>query len=189
MKRIIYILLCITLVISCQKADDNGDLGGWWKLMQIEEIENDTIIDKSNEDCFWAIQLEMITTNNGGKGRFQHIGDSLFVQMIQLTEELPEDAVSGHVKVLAIHTICDALGDDVGGVNRHHGEHTLLHTGSLGHDSAVHLGNGGCFEVWLFFGLLTHDIRRAGTHPNVCAGKKQVFFRLRVKNIRMSLTW
>ena len=83
MKRLIYILLSTALFVSCQKADDNGDLGGWWKLLQIEEIENDTIIDKSNENCFWAIQLKMITTNNGGKGRFQHIGDSLFVQMIQ----------------------------------------------------------------------------------------------------------
>ncbi len=83
MKRFIYILLSTALFVSCQKADDNGDLGGWWKLLQIEEIENDTIIDKSNEDRFWAIQMEMITTNNGGKGRFQHIGDSLFVQMIQ----------------------------------------------------------------------------------------------------------
>jgi hypothetical protein len=87
MKRIIYILLCITLVISCQKADDNGDLGGWWKLMQIEEIENDTVIDKSNEDCFWAIQLRMITANTESgviaKGRFQHVEDSLFIQMIQ----------------------------------------------------------------------------------------------------------
>ncbi len=83
MKKIIYILLCTTLFASCQKADDNGNLGGWWKLLQIEEIENDTIIDKRNEDRFWAIQLKMITTNNGGKGRFQHVNDSLFVQMIQ----------------------------------------------------------------------------------------------------------
>lgn len=83
MKKLIYILLCATLIVSCQKADDNGDLGGFWKLLQIEEIANDTIIDKSNEDRFWAIQLRMITTNNGGKGRFQHTGDSLFVQMIQ----------------------------------------------------------------------------------------------------------
>ena len=83
MKRILYTLLCITLFASCQKADDNGDLGGWWKLLDIEELENDTIIDKRNEDRFWAIQLRMITTNNGGKGRFQHTGDSLFVQMIQ----------------------------------------------------------------------------------------------------------
>ena len=83
MKKLIYILLCTTLFASCQKADDNGDLGGYWKLLQIEEIGNDTIIDKRNEDRFWAIQLRMITTNNGGKGRFQHTGDSLFVQMLQ----------------------------------------------------------------------------------------------------------
>lgn len=83
MKRIIYVLLCTTLFVSCQKADDNGDLGGWWKLLKIEEPLNDTIIDKSQEDRFWAIQLRMITTENGGKGRFQHIGDSLFIQMIQ----------------------------------------------------------------------------------------------------------
>ena len=52
-------------------------------MLQIEELDNDTIIDKKNEDCFWAIQLRMITTNNGGKGRFQHIDDSLFIQMLQ----------------------------------------------------------------------------------------------------------
>ena len=83
MKKILYILLCASVFTSCQKADDNGDLGGWWKLTRIEETQNDTIIDKSQEDRFWAIQLRMITTNNGGKGRFQHTGDSLFVQMIQ----------------------------------------------------------------------------------------------------------
>jgi hypothetical protein len=88
MKKLIYILLCTTLFASCQKADDNGDLGGFWKLLQIEEVGNDTIIDKRNEDRFWAIQLRMITTNNGGKGRFQHTGDSLFVQMLQK----PQDA-------------------------------------------------------------------------------------------------
>lgn len=83
MKKLIHILLCTTLLASCQKADDNGDLGGFWKLLQIEEISNDTIIDKRNEDRFWAIQLRMITTNNGGKGRFQYTDDSLFVQMLQ----------------------------------------------------------------------------------------------------------
>ena len=88
MKKIIYILLCTTLFASCQKADENGDLGGFWKLLQIEEVGNDTIIDKRDEDRFWAIQLRMITTNNGGKGRFQHTGDSLFVQMLQK----PQDA-------------------------------------------------------------------------------------------------
>ena len=87
MKRIIYTLLCAAFLTSFQKADDNGDLVGFWKLLQIEELENDTIIDKREEDCFWAIQLRMITANKDGKiigkGRFQHTGDSLFIQMIQ----------------------------------------------------------------------------------------------------------
>ena len=87
MKKALYIILSAALLASCQKADDNGDLGGFWKLLQIEELKNDTIIDKREESCFWAIQLKMITANKDGKvigkGRFQHTGDSLFVQMIQ----------------------------------------------------------------------------------------------------------
>lgn len=63
MRRIIYILLCTALFTSCQKEDHNGDLGGNWKLLQIEELDTDSIIDKRNEDCFWAIQLEMIVTS------------------------------------------------------------------------------------------------------------------------------
>ena len=50
-------------------------------------MANDTIIDKRNEDSFWAIQLRMITTFNGGKGRFQHIDDSLFIQMLQKPQD------------------------------------------------------------------------------------------------------
>ena len=63
MKKALYIILSAALLASCQKADDNGDLGGFWKLLQIEELKNDTIIDKREESCFWAIQLRMITAN------------------------------------------------------------------------------------------------------------------------------
>ena len=89
MKKIIFLLLGITLFASCQKEDDNGDLGGNWKLTQIEDFENDKIIDKKMEDRFWAIQLDLIQIGNG-KGRFQHVNDSLFVQMIYKTSK-PEE--------------------------------------------------------------------------------------------------
>lgn len=89
MKKIIFLLLGITVFASCQKEDDNGDLGGNWKLTQIEDFENDKIIDKKMEDRFWAIQLDLIQIGNG-KGRFQHVNDSLFVQMIRKTSE-PEE--------------------------------------------------------------------------------------------------
>ena len=87
MKKAIFILLAASLLTACQKADDNGELGGFWKLLQIEKLDSDTVIDKRNEDRFWAIQLRMITTKDGGKGRFQHIGDSLFIQMKQLPKD------------------------------------------------------------------------------------------------------
>lgn len=91
MKKVLYIILCTTLFTSCQKADDNGNLGGWWKLLEIEELENGTVIDKRNEDCFWAIQLKLLVTSNGGKGRFQHIGDSLFIQLQEYSPETKND--------------------------------------------------------------------------------------------------
>ena len=82
MKKIIYLTLAISLLVSCQKEDKNGDLGGFWKLLQIEEHEKDTIIVTREKDLFWSIQLNLLTTTNGGKGRFQHTGDSLYIQMI-----------------------------------------------------------------------------------------------------------
>lgn len=82
MKKTIYLTLAIALLASCQKQDENGDLGGFWKLLQIEEHKNDTTIVTREKDLFWSIQLNLLTTTNGGKGRFQHTGDSLYIQMI-----------------------------------------------------------------------------------------------------------
>lgn len=89
MKKIIFILLGITMLVSCQKEDKNGDLGGFWKLMQIELSESDSVINKKQESYFWSIQLELIQIGDG-KGRFQHVGDSLYVQMI-IMPKMPEE--------------------------------------------------------------------------------------------------
>lgn len=84
MKKVIFLLLSMALFVACQKEDDNGDLGGNWKLLQIEDFASGSIIDKKNEDRFWAVQLDLIQIGNG-RGRFQHVNDSLFVQMIRKT--------------------------------------------------------------------------------------------------------
>ncbi len=89
MKRIIFLLFTAIMVSSCQKMDDNGDLGGYWKLLQIEDFERDSIIDKRNEDRFWAVQLDLIQIDKG-KGRFQHLDDSLYIQMIYKTSHAEE---------------------------------------------------------------------------------------------------
>lgn len=87
MKKIAILLFGLIVFTSCQKEDDNGDLGGFWKLQQIELSENDSIINTRGESRFWAVQLDLIEIG-GVKGRFQHVGDSLFVQMITQTSGL-----------------------------------------------------------------------------------------------------
>ncbi len=89
MKKILFIIIAAAMLASCQKADHNGDLGGFWKLQQIELAENDSVISKKKESRFWAIQLQLIQIGSG-KGRFQHVGDSLYVQMITEIEDHKE---------------------------------------------------------------------------------------------------
>ena len=79
MRRFIIIATMIVLVTSCQKADHNGDLGGFWQLLEIER--NDTALSAKEDKIFWSIQLDLIQIS-GRYGRFQHRGDSLFIQMI-----------------------------------------------------------------------------------------------------------
>ena len=83
MKKILFLILCLVVLISCQKEDHNGDLGGYWKLMQVEFNDGDSIVNKREENRFWVIQLDLIQIG-GGKGRFQHVGDSLYVQMVTM---------------------------------------------------------------------------------------------------------
>ncbi len=81
MKKIAFVLITLTALASCQKEDHNGDLGGFWKLQQIELA--DSVINTREKSCFWAVQLDLIQIGDG-KGRFQHVADSLYIQMITI---------------------------------------------------------------------------------------------------------
>ena len=78
------LLLFLFLVVSCQKADDNGELGGFWKLLDIEYVASGDKIDCRENSFFMAVQLDLMQLRGNGShyARFQHRGDSLFIQMI-----------------------------------------------------------------------------------------------------------
>lgn len=86
MRYFIIMLLAATVFTACQKEDDNGDLGGFWKLLEIKEEGATEAINTTEENRFWGIQLDLleirITQFNRHYCRFQHVGDSLFVQTI-----------------------------------------------------------------------------------------------------------
>lgn len=86
MKKYIFILMLgALLAVGCQKEDENGDLGGFWKLQQIIHSNGDIEITKE-KNLFWSFQLKLIQIRVSADyeplGRFQHTGDSLFIQMI-----------------------------------------------------------------------------------------------------------
>lgn len=85
MKKIFILFLMATTFIACQKEDENGDLGGFWKLLEIEET-GAAPINVAEESRFWGIQLNLLeirfSEDNAHYCRFQNAGDSLFVQTI-----------------------------------------------------------------------------------------------------------
>lgn len=81
MKKAIFIILTATTILcSCQKEDMNGDLGGFWKIME-RTVSNGVTTDTKEESLFWRVQLNLMKIAHS-YARFQHTGDSLFVQFI-----------------------------------------------------------------------------------------------------------
>ena len=81
MKRAIFIILTATTILcSCQKEDKNGDLGGFWKIMETVDY-NGARTDSKEHKRFWRVQLDLMRIAYS-YARFQHTGDSLFVQLI-----------------------------------------------------------------------------------------------------------
>lgn len=86
MKKNIYLILAISLLCACQKEDDNGDFGGFWKVMQVEHHSGE-VIDLKEESYFWRVQLDLLQFGDSYRGvvfgRFQFAGDSLNVQLLE----------------------------------------------------------------------------------------------------------
>ena len=82
--KIGFILLVCLFTASCQKADDNGNLGAFWKLLEVEYVTDASKSDLRQHSLFMAVQLNLMQFSGNGShyARFQHCNDSLFIQMI-----------------------------------------------------------------------------------------------------------
>lgn len=82
MQRALFsIIITLLLLCGCQKEDKNGDLGGFWKMMETVDYKG-VSADLKEKNRFWRVQLELM--NIGGVyARFQHVSDSLYVQLLE----------------------------------------------------------------------------------------------------------
>ena len=58
MKRIIYLIAAISLVLSsCTiETSDNGDFDGFWHLERVDTLATGNYLDLSKERVFWGVQ-------------------------------------------------------------------------------------------------------------------------------------
>lgn len=86
MKKILSIFFMAAALVACQKEDENGDLGAFWKILEIKDHATEETINLKEKNRFWGIQLDLLeirkTELNVIYCRFQHIDDSLMVQTI-----------------------------------------------------------------------------------------------------------
>lgn len=89
-----FLLMSLLLFTACQKADDNGELGGFWKLMKVESLAVGSADDYSEKSYFLSVQLDLMEFRalESNYARFQHRGDSLHVQM--LGDDVPNGLLS-----------------------------------------------------------------------------------------------
>lgn len=66
--KTIYIIVCVLLTTvaagfsSCDKMDDNGDLGGNWQLTSWERLSDGAILATNADSIFYTFQGELMKT-------------------------------------------------------------------------------------------------------------------------------
>lgn len=124
MKKIIPIcILAMTIIVSCGKLPENGDLDGMWQLMEMSEKasegEHEYInpINKKDEAIYWSFQLKMMmihcpkTQHNGRtyytSGRFIHTGKTLDITEMYVhffdRDSLIDDANTTLLEPVGVH--------------------------------------------------------------------------------------
>ena len=106
-KALISLLLTSLLLTSCQEGGDAGDLLGQWRL-------------ESTEDLYVSFSgtITEFRKNNGQQvfAKFQHVGDSLFMQCSSIKQENSDTIMVenefGMKPFTNIRVRIDALDDD-----------------------------------------------------------------------------
>ena len=81
MRTIICAILCFTILLcNCQKEDQNGALGGFWRVIQVTHTDS-AKIESGEKSLFWRVQLNLMQFGSE-YARFQQKDDSLYVWLI-----------------------------------------------------------------------------------------------------------
>lgn len=99
MKKILkYTLISLSLAFccSCDKIDDNGDLGGFWQLTEWKSLPDGKVLATNHDGIYYAVQLDLMSLsrhNTNYLSRFSHRNDSLFIGPVYRNEGAHDEQV------------------------------------------------------------------------------------------------
>lgn len=97
------------LFVSCVEFEhsENGDLDGYWHLVQVDTLDTGGTTDLSQERCFWMVQgsvfqLYSPDLNYGERyvSHFTHEGDQFVIHQVYFSRRLEGDPAVEDVKLL-----------------------------------------------------------------------------------------
>ena len=111
MRKILFFVLAITLFVSCDKIDDNGDFGGMWQMTEWKRIHDGEILADKYSGIYWSVQLDLMQfglnksnyNNDFYLARFKRTTDSLSLGTVY---SRPNDDIVGY-DVLAPYGVPD----------------------------------------------------------------------------------
>ncbi len=97
------ISLCLAFCCSCDKIDDNGDLGGFWQLTEWKSLPDGQVLATNHDGIYYSVQLDLMGFRGRGASylsRFSHRNDSLFIGPVYKNmgahdEEVPISSLAG----------------------------------------------------------------------------------------------
>lgn len=96
MKKFIYMFATLFIMTSCEiEMSDNGDLDGFWQMMEMHDIDGNTI-DMRETGTIWAFQFNLLelrsrADQNGIICRFEHKADHLRVYDPRVQRHIDSD--------------------------------------------------------------------------------------------------
>lgn len=100
---VIAVALFCTLFTACElETSDNGDLDGFWHLVEVDTLATGGVKDLHQSKMFWAFQMNLLQFTGSGRyfARFSHENGQLIVNQPQ-----SYDSKKGHQPITDVSVL------------------------------------------------------------------------------------
>lgn len=141
MKKILFILIAaLPFMMSCKmESSDNGDLDGFWHLVQVDTLVNSKQTDLSQQKVFWSFQKDLMQLRGSINQeplqefyvRFSMRGDYLSLTNLHLKDREKDDPLVDETTMPLIYPYGIHASEETFSVIKLDNDELILQNGEL----------------------------------------------------------